>query len=72
MYTTEKIFFLFNAPLFFFLSLTMDAEIKHRNSDKTFKFVTPPADSSIEVLNDFYWTDTDEPHVARRKMILQK
>ena len=57
---------------FFFLSLTMDAEIKHRNSDKTFKFVTPPADSSIEVLNDFYWTDTDEPHVARRKMILQK
>lgn len=50
----------------------MDAEIKHRNSDKTFKFVTPPADSSIEVLNDFYWTDTDEPHVARRKMILQK
>lgn len=67
----KKIFF-FLTHHFFFLSLTMDAEIKHRNSDKTFKFVTPPADSSIEVLNDFYWTDTDEPHVARRKMILQK
>ena len=36
----DRKIFSFNAPLSFF-SLTMDAEIKHRNSDKTFKFVTP-------------------------------
>ncbi|KAI5958688.1 DES1 [Candida pseudojiufengensis] len=50
----------------------MDASIKHRDSNKTFTFVTPPADSSIETLNEFYWTNEAEPHVQRRKLILEK
>ncbi|CAK9441523.1 uncharacterized protein LODBEIA_P53910 [Lodderomyces beijingensis] len=50
----------------------MDASIKHRHSETTYTFVTPPADASIEVLNEFYWTNEAEPHVLRRKQILAK
>ncbi|KAG5417861.1 DES1 [Candida metapsilosis] len=50
----------------------MDASIKHRNSDQTFTFVTPPADAPIEVLNEFYWSKEGEPHALRRKLILAK
>ncbi|CAI5759676.1 unnamed protein product [Candida verbasci] len=50
----------------------MDGEIKYRNKDHTFTFNTPPADSSIDVLNEFYWTKDTEPHVLRRKLILEK
>lgn len=50
----------------------MGGDITHRGSKETFTFTTPPADSPIEVLNEFYWTKDLEPHVNRRKMILAK
>jgi sphingolipid delta-4 desaturase len=50
----------------------MEASITHRTSNETYTFSTPAAGSSIEVLNDFYWTKETEPHVARRMMILKK
>lgn len=46
--------------------------IKHRKNSETYTFSTPAADSSIEILNEFYWTQELEPHVARRKAILKK
>ncbi|ODV81324.1 uncharacterized protein CANTADRAFT_18978 [Suhomyces tanzawaensis NRRL Y-17324] len=46
--------------------------IKHRTSNETYTFNTPAADSSIELLNEFYWTKDTEPHVTRRKLILAK
>lgn len=46
--------------------------ITHRVSKETYHFDTPPADSPIEVLNEFYWTKDAEPHVARRKAIMKK
>lgn len=45
--------------------------IKHRKGNKTYTFNTPAADSSIEKLNEFYWTNEQEPHVMRRKAILK-
>ncbi|EGW31173.1 fatty acid desaturase [Spathaspora passalidarum NRRL Y-27907] len=47
-------------------------QIKHRNSSHTFTINPPPADAPIEVLNEFYWTKDPEPHIARRKLILEK
>ena len=47
-------------------------EITHRSNNETYTFETPPADSTIEVLNEFYWTKESEPHVTRRKQILAK
>lgn len=46
--------------------------ITHRVNNKTYKTETPAADSPIEVLNQFYWTNEQEPHVQRRKMILKR
>lgn len=46
--------------------------IKHRNNRTTYTFNTPPADAPIDVLNEFYWTKESEPHVVRRKMIMEK
>lgn len=46
--------------------------ITHRVSKETYHFDTPPADSPIEVLNEFYWTKDAEPHVSRRKAIMAK
>lgn len=48
------------------------ASIKHLKSKETYTFNTPPAGSSIEKLNEFYWTNELEPHVMRRKYILAK
>ncbi|CUM46737.1 uncharacterized protein AC631_02419 [Debaryomyces fabryi] len=47
-------------------------EITHRSNNETYTFETPPADSSIEILNEFYWTKETEPHGTRRKQILEK
>lgn len=48
------------------------SSIRHRKSNDTYTFQTPPAHESIEVLNEFYWTNEKEPHVLRRKEILAK
>ncbi|EGV60302.1 hypothetical protein CANTEDRAFT_110367 [Yamadazyma tenuis ATCC 10573] len=48
------------------------SSITHRKANKTFTFTTPAADASIEVLNEFYWTNELEPHFLRRKHILAK
>lgn len=48
------------------------SEITHRASQQTFEVQTPPADSSIETLSEYYWTKEAEPHAARRKAILAK
>ncbi|KAK6203606.1 fatty acid desaturase [Scheffersomyces amazonensis] len=50
----------------------MTDSITHRAANKTFTFTTPPSDSPIEVLNEFYWTKEKEPHFSRRKLILAK
>lgn len=50
----------------------MSESIKHRTSQETYKFTTPPADAPMEILNQFYWTSDAEPHAARRKLILAK
>lgn len=46
------------------------SEITHRVSKETFRVNIPPADSPIEVLNEFYWTSETEPHTKRRKAIM--
>ncbi|KAK6462028.1 fatty acid desaturase [Scheffersomyces coipomensis] len=46
--------------------------ITHRVANKTFTFTTPAADSPIEVLNEYYWTEEKEPHFSRRKLILAR
>lgn len=46
--------------------------ITHRASKQTFRFETPPADAPIAVLNEYYWTSNQEPHVQRRKEILKR
>ncbi|CAH6722873.1 sphingolipid delta(4)-desaturase [[Candida] jaroonii] len=48
------------------------SSITHRKNNETYTFVTPAADSTIEKLNEFYWTNELEPHVLRRKAILAK
>lgn len=50
----------------------MSESIKHRSNNATYSFKTPAADLPIEILNEFYWTNEQEPHVARRKAILKK
>lgn len=50
----------------------MQGEIRHRSSEVSYKFDTPAADSSIEVLNEYYWTKENEPHTSRRKLIMAK
>lgn len=50
----------------------MSESITHRGSKETFTAETPPADSPMEVLNEYYWTKEAEPHVARRKAIIAK
>lgn len=50
----------------------MSTSIKHRGNNKTYEFEFPPADAPIEELNEFYWSRETEPHVLRRKQILQK
>lgn len=47
------------------------ASITHRRANKTFTISTPAAGESIEVLNEFYWTEENEPHGLRRKEILK-
>lgn len=47
-------------------------QITHRANNETFTINTPPADSPVEVLNEFYWTKELEPHVQRRKLIMAR
>lgn len=46
--------------------------ITHRVSKESYDCDAPPADSAIEVLNEYYWTTDSEPHMARRKAIMAK
>lgn len=48
------------------------SSITHRKANKTFTITTPAADAPIDVLNEFYWTNENEPHVMRRKQIISK
>jgi sphingolipid delta-4 desaturase len=50
----------------------MSTAIRHKVSNKTYTFTTPPADSLVQILNEFYWTTESEPHMMRRKQILAK
>lgn len=47
-------------------------DITHRSNNQTFTTRAPPADAPIHVLNEFYWTNGNEPHTQRRKAILAK
>ncbi|CDR37600.1 CYFA0S01e13036g1_1 [Cyberlindnera fabianii] len=47
--------------------------ITHRkNPTKPIHIDIPASDAPVEELNDFYWTDHQEPHTIRRKLILKK
>lgn len=47
--------------------------ITHRkNPTEQICVEAPAADAPIEKLNDYYWTDSAEPHAMRRKEILKK
>ncbi|KAH3674187.1 hypothetical protein WICMUC_003429 [Wickerhamomyces mucosus] len=50
----------------------MTTIIHRKIPDQPLEVESPAADSSIEKLNDFYWTDKAEPHAIRRKQILKK
>ncbi|KAL7665052.1 sphingolipid 4-desaturase [[Candida] zeylanoides] len=45
--------------------------VTHRSNNERYTFDTPAADAPLAVLNEFYWTQESEPHVARRKAILK-
>ena len=57
---------------FLYFPLSHPMSITHRTNNKTYKTETPPADAPIEILNQFYWTNEQEPHVQRRKLILKR